>query len=69
MKATKLRDLSDSELEKELDALKRALFNLRLHKATGALEKPHKLGEARRDIARVETIISERRRAASEGEA
>lgn len=66
-KPQKLREMSDSELAKEAIELRRALFNLRLQKATGQLEKPHKLRETRRDIARVETILQQRRSRAAEG--
>ncbi len=69
MKATKLHDMSDEELGRELGELRRSLFNLRLQKATGQLEKSHKLREARKDIARVLTIITERQTAATGEEA
>lgn len=63
MKTSKLRDMSREELDREVLELRRALFNLRLQRATGALEKPHKLGETRRDLARVLTVIGELERA------
>ena len=66
MKTSKLRDMTDEELSKELGDLRRSLFNLRVQKATGQLEKSHKLGETSRDIARVMTIIGERASAAEE---
>ena len=67
MKTQQLRDLTEDELRKELGDLKRALFNLRLQKAIGQLEKPHKLREAKRDIARTSTILRERVAARDEG--
>jgi large subunit ribosomal protein L29 len=60
MKAKQLRDMSDDELRREAGDLRRALFNLRLQKAIGQLEKPHKLGSARRDLARTLTILRQR---------
>jgi large subunit ribosomal protein L29 len=60
MKASKLRDMTTDELQREAKQLRRSLFNLRLQQATGQLEKPHKLGEARRDLARAKTILRQR---------
>lgn len=60
MKIRELRDMTDDELRRESRELRRALFNLRLSQATGQLEKPHKLGAARRDLARVLTVLRER---------
>ncbi len=65
MKIEEIRDKSVEELQRESHDLRRALFNLRLQKAIGQLEKPHKLREARRDLARVLTVL--RQRAAGEG--
>ena len=65
MKIEEVRDKSVEELQRESHDLRRALFNLRLQKAIGQLEKPHKLREARRDLARVLTVL--RQRAAGEG--
>ncbi|HHN73843.1 MAG TPA: 50S ribosomal protein L29 [Acidobacteria bacterium] len=60
MKTSKLRDMTTDELHREAGELRRALFNLRLKKATGQLEKPHKLRETRQDLARVLTLLGER---------
>jgi large subunit ribosomal protein L29 len=65
MKIEEVRDKTVEELKRESHDLRRALFNLRLQKAIGQLEKPHKLREARRDLARVLTVL--RQRAAGEG--
>lgn len=67
LKPQKLRDMNDAELTREAQELRRSLFNLRLQKATGQLEKPHKLRETRRDIARVETILKQRGLQAAKG--
>lgn len=62
MKARNLRAQSDEELAKELDALSREAFNLRMQQGTGQLARPSQFRSVRREIARVMTIINERRR-------
>ncbi len=57
MKAGQLRDMTAAELQQEVAQLQEALFKLRLQKSIGQLEKPHKLGETRRNIARAMTIL------------
>ena len=60
MKAAELRELTRDELvQRELE-LKRKLFNLRFQRASGELDNSAELMKARRDIARVMTIITER---------
>jgi large subunit ribosomal protein L29 len=66
-KINKLREMSDDELLRESESLRSAMFKLRLQKATGQLEKPHKLRETRRDIARVETLLKEREMKSRQG--
>lgn len=61
MKAADLRAKSDEDLEKELNELSREAFNLRMQRGTGQLSRPSQFRAVRRDIARVKTIISERR--------
>ncbi len=60
MKPRELRELSDEELAKKLEEGREDLFNLRFQDATGALENPARLGQARREIARILTIQNER---------
>lgn len=60
MKTTQLRALADPELVRELLALRREQFNLRMQAATGALAGSHHLRRSRREIARIKTIQSER---------
>lgn len=62
MKARDLRAKNDEELAKELDELSREAFNLRMQQGTGQLARPSQFKSVRRDIARVLTIINERRR-------
>lgn len=61
MKATELRDKSPGELTEELLRLRREQFNLRMQKASGQLGQTHLLRETRRDIARIKTILAEKR--------
>lgn len=56
----KIRQLTDVELNAELDKMKKELFNLRFQHVTGQLENPVKMREVKRDIARVKTIIREK---------
>ncbi len=65
MKATDVRALSDDQLAEQLVGLQREAFNLRFQKASGQLESTARMREVRRDIARYQTIIGERRRAAA----
>ena len=64
MKAHELRQMTDEELLAKLDELKEELFQLRFQKATqaGAVDKPHRFRQIRRDIARIKTILNERAR-------
>ena len=55
-----LRTKSDDQLSAELGELKREQFNLRFQSATGQLERPARIKEVRRDIARIKTLQSER---------
>jgi len=61
MKATELRDLSVDELTQKARELRGELFNARIKKTTGQLENTAKLRTLRRDIARAETVLRERR--------
>ncbi len=63
MKASELRDKSVEELGKELNGLLREQFNLRMQKGTGQLSKTHRVGEVRREIARVKTVLNEKAKA------
>lgn len=65
MKTSELRELSSAELEGRVRELKREIFNLRLQRVTGQLEKPSLMRDIRREIARAHTILSERARTAA----
>jgi large subunit ribosomal protein L29 len=68
MKAIELRERSDDELRKSLSDLEEQLFKLRFQKSTGQIENPQKIREVRKDIARVETVLKERRMAEAANE-
>ena len=61
MKINKLREMSSSDLEKELGELKTELFKLRFGLATNGLDNPLKIKETKKDIARIKTILTERK--------
>jgi large subunit ribosomal protein L29 len=61
MKIVDVRNLTDSELVSKKKDARQEYFNLRLQQQTGALEKPSRLNELRKDVAKLETVISERR--------
>ena len=61
MKAGKLRDMTDDELNKKEEELEKQLLNLRFQLGTKQIENPMRIREVRRDIARVRTIQRERR--------
>ena len=60
MRARDLRDLTDDELEHRLSDTRQELFNLRFQAATGALENTTRLKLAKREIARILTVVNER---------
>ena len=60
MKINELRELSDEELKTKIAEYKEELFNLRFSKATGTLDKPHRINELRKAVARIKTILRER---------
>ena len=67
MKAHELRAKTDEELQAEVLVLARRSFNLRMQHGTGQLSRPGGMKELRRDLARVKTVINERRMAREGG--
>ena len=65
MKPADVRAKTDDELESELDQLGKEIFNLRFQRANGQLENTARVRQVRRDIARIKTILGERRRLAA----
>lgn len=60
MKASELRDSTLEELQDKERDLAEQLFALRLQKVTGQLEKPHRVRQVRKDLARVLTVLREK---------
>ena len=65
MKPSKIREMSNVELENELSNLKAELFKLRFQSVTQQLDNPLQIRNVRRDIAKVKTILRERELAGS----
>ncbi len=63
-KVSDLRAKSDDQLTAELADLKKEAFNLRFQAATNQLERPARIKEVRRDIARIKTLQTERSQSA-----
>ena len=63
MKAADVRAKTDDELRDQLRDLKKEAFNLRFQQASGQLENTARVRDVRRDIARVQTVLNERRTA------
>jgi large subunit ribosomal protein L29 len=60
MKATEIRELTEAELQQRLGDTRRELFNLRVQQSYGQLEKPSRIRDLRRDVARIQTVIRQR---------
>ena len=60
MKIDKIREMSSPDLEKELGELKTELFKLRFNLATNGLDNPMKIKEVKKDIARINTVLTQR---------
>jgi large subunit ribosomal protein L29 len=65
MKMSELKDMTVDELAAKGRDLRQEIFNLRLQQASAQLEKPARLHTLRRDIARIETQISMKRKKAA----
>jgi large subunit ribosomal protein L29 len=64
MKIAEVRNLTPDQLGETLLNLKKEQFNLRFQKATGQMEKTHRVNEIRRDIARIKTVLRQKQPAA-----
>lgn len=64
MKASEARDLTEDQLKDRLLQLKKEQFNLRFQRASGQLEKTSRVGEVRKDIARLKTVLRQKTLAA-----
>lgn len=57
MKIDDVRGMTPDQLAEQLVNLKKEQFNLRFQAATGQIEKTHRVGEVRKDIARIQTVL------------
>ena len=68
MKINKIREMSSPDLEKELGELKTELFKLKFSLATNGLDNPMKIQEVKKDIAKINTVLTERKIAESKAQ-
>ena len=61
MNISKKREMSSPDLEKELGELKTELFKLKFSLATNGLDNPMKIKEVKKDIAKINTVLTERK--------
>ncbi len=61
MKTEDIRKMSTEEIEKKIEELKSELFDLRMKQASAQLEKSHKINEDRKTVARLKTVLTERK--------
>ena len=60
MKASELKEKTVEELQQDIDNLAKDQFNYRMQKSTGQLGRTHLLGQIKRDIARIKTVLNEK---------
>ena len=68
MKINKIREMSSPDLEKELGELKTELFKLKFSLATNGLDNPMKIKEVKKDIDKINTVLTERKIAESKAQ-
>jgi large subunit ribosomal protein L29 len=68
MRASELRNMSETEVARRLDEAHQELFNLRFQYSTGQLKNTSRLSEVKHEIARLRTVLRERELAAARGE-
>lgn len=61
MKTSEIRKMSTEDINNKITETKAELWNLRFSNATGSLEKPHRIKELRHDVARMKTVLNERK--------
>jgi large subunit ribosomal protein L29 len=67
MKIAEIKELTIKELETRKREIRQEVFNLRIQQQAGQLEKPHMLRSLRRDAARVDTVLTGKRKALQSG--
>ncbi len=63
MKVKEIRELTTEQIKAKIAEAKDEIFNLRMQQATGNLEKPSRINELRKSVARMKTILAERKEA------
>ncbi|MFH1791365.1 MAG: 50S ribosomal protein L29 [Candidatus Omnitrophota bacterium] len=63
LKSESIRNMTEAEIEQTLAGLKEELYKLKADATAGRIEKPHRISQAKREIARCYTIIKERKSA------
>ena len=58
--ANELRNMTPDEIRQKVESLKKDLFGLRTEVKAGRIEKPHRVKDVRKDIARCETVLKEK---------
>ena len=61
MKTSEIIKMSTEDINKKIEELRSELFDLRMKQSTAALEKSHRINAARKDIARMKTVLSARK--------
>lgn len=61
MQASNLRDQNVGELQQSLEDLLKEQFNLRMQRGSGQLSRPHLMNQVKKDIARVKTVINQKK--------
>ena len=61
MKTSEIRKMTSEEINAKIKETKEELWNLRFAGATGQVEKPHRIKELRHDVARMKTVLNERK--------
>jgi large subunit ribosomal protein L29 len=64
MKAKEIRELTEAEAQSKLRDFRQELFNLRMQQVTARLERPSRIREVRRSIARIQTVLRQKQLAA-----
>jgi large subunit ribosomal protein L29 len=62
MKAKEIRSMTESEMKSKLEEFQDKLFKQKMQKSLGQAENPHKIGQTKKDIARLITILAEKKR-------
>ena len=61
MKTSEIIKMSTEDINKKIEELRNELFDLRMKQSTAALEKTHRINAARKDIARMKSVLSQRK--------